>query len=399
MFSIDISSHWSNLSMVFFIILGLYCVWTVTKMKECELRLIHKDVSLYYYMTSFVTIFAFFAVFRLITRDVGGIDAFSYKYMFEHANMSFYQRNEWFLHNDILFRYFAKFLRLFTDDYHIYFFILYGFNTFAWLLFLKEFCLKRSNYIPCILLVFLYWVSYNTLRSSVALSVFSISLILLYREKLKWAIIIAISSILIHKSLAICVLFIPFYYIFNRVKLNRFRIILLILTIIALSSSFQLFFLNSMSDINTYDSEHYASYTRSMMGTSFWDNGWKIAFEQMILGLMMWIFQRKIKIYQLTLKQKERRKVKFIWTLCVFDMLCIPINFVLGIWRGYEFLYLARIVMWCTILYLYERKRSNYLKTMIDAFAMIALIAWIIFRFWNMWESTGLMPYVFEPLV
>ena len=185
MFSIEISGHWSNLSMVFFIILGLYCVWTVTKMKECESRLIHKDGNPYHYMIAFVFTLAFFAAFRVVARGgIGGMDAYAYRYMFEHANDATYQRNEWFLHNDSLFRYFVKGLRILFSEYRIYFFILYGFITLSWMMFIKEFCLKRSNYIPCILVIFIYWLSYSSIRSTLSFSVFAIALIYKHHQLL-----------------------------------------------------------------------------------------------------------------------------------------------------------------------------------------------------------------------
>ena len=192
-------------------------------------------------------------------------------------------------------------------------------------------------------------------------------------------------------------LFFPFYLIFTRIKLTRWRFILLTTAVILVSGSVQLLFVGLTENLDLGGSYH--SYTANQIGKSFWDNYWKITFEQMVLGIMMWIYYKKVKRYQLILRGKECNKLRFIWVLCLFDMMCIPVNFVLGVWRGYEFLYLARIVLWCTIFYLFERSQPERFRIYINQGFMILLVAWIVFRFWNMWESAGLMPYIFEPLL
>ena len=140
-------------------------------------------------------------------------------------------------------------------------------------------------------------------------------------------------------------------------------------------------------------------YAVSNLNSSFWDNNRKIAFEQMALGLLMWGYYKRIKLYQTSQTEKERNKLKFIWTLCIFDMMCIPVNSVLGVWRGYEFLYIARIVMGCTILYLFERGLSVHWRLFTNLIVLVILVAWLVFRFWSIWEDALLMPYVFEPFI
>lgn len=395
MSEIDTIGHWSNTSMVFFIILGIYSVWTIGKIKEQESKNIHKPLN--YPLISYVVIMALFAAFRLVNNKVGGTDASAYIHMFEHANTAYYQNDEWFLHNDVLFRYIVKGLRYLFTEYRIYFFLIYAFNTLSWILFLKTFCLKESNYIPCILVVFLYWISFNTLRSSFAYSVFLLSLILLYRKKYTWAILTAVSSILIHKMAALYIMFLPFYFIFTHIRLTRLRIVALATSAVITSQLIQLYFVSFTSNVDLGGAYHY--YASSQIGTSFWANDWKIAFGQLLLGIAMWLYYKKTRLYRLTLSTHDRSKLAFIWTLCIFDLLCIPLNSALGIWRGYEFFYLARIIMWCNLLHMFILSTPKYYHLSIKIITTTVVILWIVFRFYNMWQDANLMPYIFEPFI
>ena len=344
-------AYWSNESMVFFIILGLYAIWTVRRVKIVESKSNHA-INLFFnrYLLLFAIILTVFYTYRLVNEYVGGADAPNYIFFFKECNNPAYANNEWFLHNDFLFRYLTKFLRLFTDDYHFYFIIIGGFNVYVCILFLLEFCNKKSNYIPCLLLVFLYWRSMSSIRSNTASAVFLLAIIFLHRKYIKTAIVLAVSTYFIHKMSALYILFFPFYLFFTNYKMNRSRFVLLLIAVISLGTFIQTSFLDYVKDIEF--GEHYSTYVLRAVDTSFWDNTWKIAFEQMLLGIFMWINYQKIQNQIKNLDKQEADRLRMVWILCVFDIVTIPVNFILGSWRGYEFLYMARIVMWCEILYL-----------------------------------------------
>lgn len=349
------------------------------------------------YVLSYIFILTILAAFRLVDNGIGGTDANAYKFFFEKCNERSYSDYEWFLHQDILFRYITKFLRLFTSDHHFYFFVMYGFMVVAYLLFMIEFCLKRFNYIPCLLMIFLFWRSFNTLRSNMAIAVMMIALIFLYRKKTKIALGVAVSSFLVHKMAIVYLMFFPFYFLFTRIKLTKFRFVLAMSLLLLSSSLIQRLFLDHFVDIELNGS--YMSYASRSLDSSFWSNSWKIAFEQMALGAMMWIYYRKIQRHILSLNKHDARRLQLVWIMCLFDIMTIPINHTMGVWRGYEFFYLPRIMMWCEILFLFNVTRSNNEKYFFNVLFLCAFISWMVFRFYNMWEQSCLMPYIFEPFL
>ena len=131
--------------MAFYVILGLYTIWVFSEVKQDDTE--YRGYRLFWnsHVLLLAVLLIIIAAFRLVALGVGGTDAIGYKNFFEQCNNPLYASDEWFLHQDIFFRYITKFLRLFTGDYHFYFIVLYGFNVIAYILFLLEFCQKKSN--------------------------------------------------------------------------------------------------------------------------------------------------------------------------------------------------------------------------------------------------------------
>ena len=124
-------------------------------------------------------------------------------------------------------------------------------------------------------------------------------------------------------------------------------------------------------------------------------NFWKIAFEQIILGVFMVIFDRKaIKYTNSLANDDDKSKFYVIWYACLFDLMLIPICNAFGIWRGYEVFYIPRLVLWCILLGLIQSKdkKWNLLFTIIIC---VLFYGW----FWqrlsakSFWYETNLMPY------
>lgn len=92
-----------------------------------------------------------------------------------------------------------------------------------------------------------------------------------------------------------------------------------------------------------------------------------------------------------------QRRINIIYLICIFDFLLIPVNYTLSIWRGYEYFYLPRLVMWGILLYLIIRNYSVKYRPLLSFTILSCFVAWMVFRVWSTWESSGLMPYVFAP--
>ena len=164
-----------------------------------------------------------------------------------------------------------------------------------------------------------------------------------------------------------------------------------------LSSWAQHYFIIFTSDMDL--SGAYTSYAMKSVGTNFLDNAWKIAFEQILLGLFILLYNKKLNIYINELSENERSKVNIIYLICIFDILLIPVNYTLSIWRGYEYFYLSRLAMWGIILYIATQKVPKKFKPLCSVIIATCFISWMVFRVWSTWESSGLMPYIFEPFI
>ena len=53
--------------------------------------------------------------------------------------------------------------------------------------------------------------------------------------------------------------------------------------------------------------------------------------------------------------------------------------------------------MWGECIYLL-RKEFKDARTIVTIGSFIVFVAWMIFRIYNTYEDTSLMPYIFEPL-
>lgn len=96
--------------------------------------------------------------------------------------------------------------------------------------------------------------------------------------------------------------------------------------------------------------------------SSFLDGYWKIAFSQLLLILCVVILRKDIKKYEESIVNvEEAYKFRLVKLICYFDIMTVPVTFLLNIWRGYEYLYMFRLVMWgCLIqMILMKFKTSN----------------------------------------
>lgn len=391
-----IGSYWSWPSMFFFIILSLLTMYVFYGEKKNEGKLKaaannHRGI----YILGFLLLV--FAVFRLVNNYTGGADARTYIFMFDHSNDPGWQTWDWFLHQDLAFRYFTKSVRFISSDHHVYFFFVYTLMIFAGLYFLRVFLPQRTSVIPVVLFIFLYWRGFSTIRSNSAVALMCIALVLLYKNKWKWAILLTVLSCLTHKMAIPYAMFLPFYWVFRRYNLRLWHVACLIALVYVVSRYTQQFFISEFAEHDLGGS--YVSYASNSLGGSFFDNYWKIAFEQLFLATCMLLFNQKMKKEISHWDQTDASRIRFIWYVVVFDIICIPLSYVMGIWRSAEFFYLARIVMWNMIVYLAGKSFVGRTKIIYDTVCLLGFLAWMTFRFYSTWEDSQLMPYVFEPLM
>lgn len=82
--------------------------------------------------------------------------------------------------------------------------------------------------------------------------------------------------------------------------------------------------------------------------------------------------------------------------ICYFDMMMIPFNVMMGIWRGNEFFYIPRLCMWGVVIYVYTRNTDSGMKANVYLLLFAYFIAWFVFRLNRTYEASDLMPYILD---
>ena len=383
-----ISSHWDWITMLIYLFLSVLGMWCLSNVKHVRGNNTYLN-KFYYFLL--VTVWTSFASFRLVTDDIGGTDSISYIDFFENCNKNAYSVQMDHFASDVLFKWINQLIRYFTPDYHVFYIITYGMIVISIIKFFIAFCPYRTNYVPYVLSFYLFLRSINTFRSSLAISFLLIALTLFFKRKLFYSLLFCLAAVLTHKMMGLFILVIPFCKLIGNKQLDYKKIALLtILSYLVVSALVPFFMMiNSSVDLGN----NYGYYVSSQEGQSFFDNFWKIAFEQLLLFFLLYKCDGGMCRFY-SCDQYALKSYKTIKLICVFDFLTIPICFVMGIWRGAEVFYAPRIVMWRFILYFLFRE-----KKLMNIFAFFCFELWIIFRVSRTWEADKYMPYVFEPLL
>lgn len=391
-------SYWSWPTMIMYIVLGLLAVYSVYKE---YVRSIKGDSlesttfqSPYLWMT--IVIWTFIATARLVAPGTGGADAISYRHFFEDCLNPVY--SSWMNHvaDDVIFKWINVGIRHLSSNYRVYFAIVYGFMAWVYISFMHKFLPREVCFGPLILAIFLYWRSFSSLRSNLAIAVILLACMLMADKRWFWAFVVAGSTALIHKSSLLFALVIPFCFIFSKRELKLWHIIILIVLSSLVGTFFQQWFIDYAAEEDL--SGAYGSYASRSLETNFMDNYWKIAFGQLLLGVVLFLSNNHLQgIFNEEEDDANVYKMHILWLICVFDLIAVPVCYILGVWRGYEYMLIPRIVLWSWILGLWLERRTSRLRTTFSLLFFAAFLGWMIFRFSRMYESSCLMPYIFEP--
>ena len=202
------SVYFDNFTLILYIMIGIIggvCIKLANSNKTVAgTGLSRKELQFY---GLFILIFTSFAVVRQVSYEVGGTDAQSYIELFENV-LKYPGR---FADQEQLFLYLNIGVRYLTDDYHIYFLLVYGFIAFAYCYFIRTFCPKDVSYIPFLLLIWPYLKGFNTIRSSLAIAFFLIGLVMLKKERTWLSVILIIATFFIHRMSLLYIPFLVFY--------------------------------------------------------------------------------------------------------------------------------------------------------------------------------------------
>lgn len=360
----------------------------IAKRKEINKKVLTKLNLLPYAI--WILIWTVFAGIRLVTIDgVGGADAYMYMSYFQNS----LKGDISYLHFDIGYRALTVLIRTITSNERVFMFVCAFILVWSYALFIKEFCPKDINKIPLLLCFYIFLRGFTTYRTNLAVAALLIGLVLLKKEKYWISFIVMIFSVLLHKVSIVYVMILPFYLVFRKKKVT----IKVALILLSLGIFFGYLLQKVMlGKFGVFLGDAYSSYAMRSLETSFFDGFWKIAFEQMLLGLLM-LFLRKRLIKDINKSNPERNKqLNMIWNFCIFDFILIPCTYFLCLWRGYEYLYLPRLIMWgeclTVLLRLFDKQSRKYLNVVF----ILIFVSWLVFRIVSTYESSGLLPYIID---
>jgi hypothetical protein len=133
----------------------------------------------------------------------------------------------------------------------------------------------------------------------------------------------------------------------------------------------------------------YGSYVEIAMeeGAFTWVND----FGQMVLAVFLWV-KRNVIVKEIC----DDKGTMMLWNIFAFDIALVPVNQLLGMYRGYEFFYLARLCLWSLLLYSLFKNQTKSVKVLGSSFAFCAFFVWMAFRISRTYEDSCLMPYLFD---
>ena len=333
----------------------------------------------------FILIFTSFAVVRQVSYEVGGTDAQRYIELFETV-LKYPGR---FADQEQLFLYLNIGVRYLTDDYHIYFLLVYGFITFAYCYFIRTFCPKDVSYIPFLLLIWPYLKSFNTIRSGLAIAFFLIGLVMLKKKRTWLSVILIIATLFIHRMSLLYIPFLIFYRLFyeyishiNGVRIYVFFAIYMVLGY-WVATWVQEFVVASQLVFSTSSDEWYL--TQSLNSNLF--SRWPMMFPYLLLLLSILFFSKKLP---------NSEVINYLKIFVFFDILMMIPSLIFNMWRANEYLYVARLAMWGVLINIFLHKFHPTTRPFLQIGIFIGFLSWLVFRVYQEYEELSIMPYVFD---
>lgn len=353
-----------------------------------HVRYAHKSGKRYVYIGWFL-VWTVLAAFRYVNNNgIGGADSMNYIHFFEGC----FGEDIWTKtdkHMEELFQIITKLIRSYTDNFRIYYLILYGAIVWSYITFINEFHSGRYSCIPLLLSAIVFTKSYNTLRTSLAASFILTGVVLLYRKKkIRSAIVIA-ASFFIHRTAIAYILFLPFYYLFKSRKLKMRYGVILAACASGLIKVVKMWLLTGgVWLLDLFDT--------GMLRVYLIDPPFSRAALLIQMSCFMALGAVHRDLYQ-DLQRAEDGRFHMLYMLVFYDFIMTPVYTSCGIWRAPEYFYLPRLLMWGYTISIYRRKFARESKVFVTLLFAAVFVALFIYNISI--SKDMLMPYIFAPMV
>lgn len=320
----------------------------------------------------------FIACFRYVDVNIGGTDALGYINEFYNAKLVGFNVSKviGLKQQEPLFYALTYLVRTFTDDYLIYFFVIYGIMIFCYIKFLTYNFNKNMSMIPVFLFILTYIYSFAAFRSSLAVAIGFCSLDAFRRNKKISAVVLAVVAFLFHYTAAVVLMVFVFYEIYGKERVKKGKLIVGIIAI------WIIIFLG-MNQLQTF-----------LLGTKYC---LYLENRNSFLGQLPIIIFIVLTLINHNALQ-ERMGDKRFYLYCVyFNGILIPMVIYLGAYRLNDYFAFPRLVVMSYLILIIREKlvgKDSKGKVLVDMVAFFIIVAWSIFKITRMWYPSSLMPYV-----
>ena len=387
--------YWDWIGAFFYVFLGIVGYRCLKKVKQKESFCQRKQkLNNRYYIIWFV-VWLIATVFRVVSVDLGGSDAVNYVHYFNNCLEPIEYQNQYAVRADIGFRLICKLIRLFTDDYHIFFFIVYGICIYSTIYLFNEFAFSKNNAIPYILAFYIHLLGFSAIRTNLSMAFLFFALVFLKKKKNFFCIVSSIVCLLIHKASIIYIAAIVFYKVYTKKEMKVKHIVQWMIVTVLVGEVAQQFLLRFGNSL--FDSGVYVKYVQASAAISFFQDFWKLALGQLLLlGSYVFLY-RKIEKDILTMNDEDIERYKLIKILCIYDFIMIPVCFMLNVWRGYQYFFFIRLIMWGEVFKVGTKLFKKDNRMFLHLILTLIIIAYFVFRVGTMYKSSALLPYIFDP--
>ncbi len=377
--------YFDNFTLILYIVIAIMgggCIELANSNKRIVEGGFSKQEFLFYGL--FVFIFTFLAVVRQVSFNIGGTDAQRYIEIFENV-LKYPGRFE---DQEQLFLYLNIAVRFITDEYHVYFLLVYSFITIAYTCFIKTFCPPKISYIPFLLLLWPYLKSFNTLRSSLAIAFFLIGLVMLKKKRIYISMALIMATFFIHRMSLLYIPILPFYGLFHKrlSRMNGTWICVFLTAYMFLGYWSAIWVQEFMFTAQLLFSSSDEWYLMQSLDSSLLSR-WPMMFPYLLLLLVLLFFYNKLP---------KTEVLNYLKTFVVFDILMMIPSLIFNMWRANEYLYLARLIMWGILINLFLQKFHSKSRPFLQFGIFIGFLSWLVFRIFQEYEELSIMPYIFD---
>lgn len=345
------------------------------------------------YGGAFILIWTFMAVFRYVSEYngfiTGGSDAPTYISYFKICNVP--NNHLYEAHTEFLFKLLTKFIRKFTDNYRLYFLIIYSFITYAYFKFLKNINFTKISYAPLFMIMIVYAKAFSSIRTGIAIACILLGVIKYDKKKYVSCVLLMTSSVLFQRSSIIYAVYPLFAYIHKNGLLKRKKAVIYTLLGFMFGIIAQRVLMSS--PVPFFKGGAYAKYILRSLEDGYFTDYMKIIADQVIVLVLYYLYLRKSSIYNRRATDWIHRTLDSMWC---FDCLMTPICYVLNIWRASEYFFVPRLLMLGIFIYDFRKKITDDSKTLYDCGTTLILILWFIIRLSTIYDVTDLMPLRFH---